>query len=132
MIFLRCLLCLLLFLTPLCFATEDFYPFTSSLQQQRFEKLTGELRCLVCQNQNLAESNAGLAVDLRNEVYKQILQGRSDQQIITYLVARYGDFILYHPPFNRATSGLWLAPFLLLFFGVGYLFFYIKRKEGSH
>lgn len=124
------LLIFCLFLSP-CFAAQEKYPFTHSAQQVQFESLTSELRCLVCQNQNIAESNAALANDLRDQVYHQILQGKSDKEIIDYLVARYGNYILYQPPLNSGTIILWGAPFLFLVFGVGYLFYYIKKSRKS-
>lgn len=124
-----CLWLFLFFFTAQVIAAEDFYTFNSSTERQRFETLTGELRCLVCQNQNLAESNAGLAVDLRNEIFQQIQTGRTDSQIIDYLVNRYGNFILYRPPFHFQTLGLWLAPFLILLSGLIYLLRYIRHPS---
>lgn len=118
----------LIFASP-CFAAEDYYQFSSPEEHQRFANLTSELRCLVCQNQNLSESNASLANDLRNQVYQQIQKGLSDKQIVDYLIARYGDFILYRPPVKASTAGLWFGPFLFLFIGLGYLFFYIRNKS---
>lgn len=111
------------------FAFQDFYTFKNKEQKIRFEQLTSELRCLVCQNQNLAESNAPLATDLRNQIYEQINAGRPNQEIIDYLVERYGNFILYRPPVNMLTMGLWLGPLLLLFSGVFYLLYYIHKKR---
>ena len=111
------------------FSAGDYYQFSTPAQQQRFETLTGQLRCLVCQNQNLSSSNAPLAEDLRNQVFQQIQQGQSDKQIIDYLIARYGDFVLYRPPFNIMTIGLWLGPFVLLIIGISCLILYIKRRE---
>ena len=124
-------LCLLfIFFIPLSLsAAEDFYQFKSSIEQERFATLTSELRCLVCQNQNLAESNAPLASDLRQQVYLHIQQGQSDSQIVDYLVARYGNFILYRPPLNAVTLGLWIGPLLFLFLGIFYLLFYIRKKR---
>ncbi len=120
---------LLIILIPLnSFSAEDFYSFKTPLEQTRFQTLTSELRCLVCQNQNLAESNASLAVDLRQKIYQHIQQGQSDQEIIDYLVARYGDFILYQPPFNAKTLGLWLGPLVFLLISIVFLLCYIKRK----
>jgi cytochrome c-type biogenesis protein CcmH len=116
----------ILFFSLQLFATEDYYSFTTLSQQQRFQSLTTQLRCLVCQNENLAESNAALAVDLRNQIFHKIHLGQSDQEIINYLVARYGDYILYRPPFNLLTLGLWLGPFLLLIMGIGYLIYYLS------
>ncbi|CAK0756411.1 cytochrome c-type biogenesis protein CcmH [Gammaproteobacteria bacterium] len=84
--------------------------------QDRMRRLEEELRCLVCQNQSLADSHADLASDLRREVEELARQGKSDQEIITFLKERYGDFVSYRPPFNIATALLWLGP--LLFFGI--------------
>ena len=117
---------LVILLSLKLFATEEYYPFSLSQDQQRFQTLTSELRCLVCQNENLAESNAALAIDLRNQIYKQIQRGESNQAIIRYLVARYGDYILYRPPLNIATLLLWATPFLILFFGIAYLIYYLR------
>lgn len=123
-------LSLLLLLIPcmLAFAAEDFYIFKSTADQKRFQTLTTELRCLVCQNQNLAESNAGLAADLRDTIFQQINQGKSDQDIINFLVTRYGDFILYRPPVNALTAGLWFGPILFLLAGLSYLIYYVRKK----
>jgi cytochrome c-type biogenesis protein CcmH len=104
------------------YAADDFYHFDSIAAKTRFENLTGNLRCLVCQNQNLSESNAPLANDLRTQVY---------QKIINYLVARYGDFILYKPPFRLATALLWLGPLMFLLCGSGYLLFYLRQHKES-
>lgn len=86
----------------------------SNEQTSRYQNLINELRCLVCQNQNIADSNAPLANDLREQVQAQILAGRSDSEITRYLTDRYGDFVLYRPPFKASTALLWLAPLLLL------------------
>lgn len=122
-------LIILLVLSCPLLAAEDYYAFKTSEQQQRFQSLTTELRCLVCQNQNLSESNAPLANDLRSKIYEQIQQGQTDQQIVDYLVSRYGNFILYRPPFKAATIALWFGPFLLLFMGMIYLIYYIHQKR---
>ncbi|MDR3478286.1 MAG: cytochrome c-type biogenesis protein CcmH [Gammaproteobacteria bacterium] len=113
----------------LVFAVEDEYHFNTEAARQQFEGLTTELRCLVCQNQNLAESNAALAVDLRTQIYQKVLSGQSSPEIVDYLVKRYGDFILYRPPFKLQTLGLWLGPFVCLIFGLFYLIFYIKNQR---
>jgi len=81
---------------------------------QRVMALSNELRCLVCQNQTIADSNAPLAEDLRNQVREKMQQGASDSQIIDFMVARYGDFVLYRPPFKATTFLLWFGPLLLL------------------
>jgi cytochrome c-type biogenesis protein CcmH len=126
----RKLFFILFFLVPnLLFAASDFYPFDSSAESNRFQALTSQLRCLVCQNQNLAESNAPLAEDLRKQVYEQVRHGKSDQEIIAYLVSRYGDFILYRPPFNIATLILWLGPLLFLLIGLSYLIYYLRKTK---
>src|SRR5207237_8466057 len=86
--------------------------------EQRLRVVSEELRCLVCQNQTLADSNAELAEDLRNEIRTQIKQGNSDQEVRSYLVARYGDFVLYKPPIKATSALLWLGPFALLLAGL--------------
>ena len=91
--------------------------FASQQQQERFNKLTEELRCLVCQNQNLADSDAPLAHDLRREVHEMVLAGRTNEQIKQFLVTRYGDFVLYRPPVQKNTYLLWLGPLVLLLIG---------------
>lgn len=83
-------------------------------QQQRYQTLISQLRCLVCQNQTIADSTAPLALDLRDQVHRQIADGRSDAQIRTYLTDRYGDFVLYKPPLKPRTVLLWFGPFVLL------------------
>ncbi|HZI88812.1 MAG TPA: cytochrome c-type biogenesis protein, partial [Pyrinomonadaceae bacterium] len=82
--------------------------------EKRVMNLSKELRCLVCQNETLADSRADLAVDLRNEIRDQMKAGKSDNEIITFLTARYGDFVLYRPPVRPTTYLLWFGPFLLL------------------
>ncbi|MGR9109128.1 MAG: cytochrome c-type biogenesis protein, partial [Gammaproteobacteria bacterium] len=96
----------------------DVLTFSSPEHEARYKKLVDEFRCLVCQNQNIAASDADLAKDLRGQVYTRVEQGETDEQIIGYMVARYGDFVLYKPPLNSTTVVLWIGPFLLLAFGV--------------
>jgi len=96
--------------------------------EARVMNLASVLRCLVCQNQTLADSNAELAADLRNELREQIKAGRSDQEIIDYLVTRYGDFVLYRPPMKATTVLLWVGPFLLLAVGLGALALTLRRR----
>ncbi|MEI6146657.1 MAG: cytochrome c-type biogenesis protein [Methylococcales bacterium] len=100
-------------------------------QQESYETLTKELRCLVCQNQTIADSNAELASDLRRQVYEMLQQGKSEQEIIRFMTDRYGDFVLYKPPFAGKTSLLWIAPGLFLFMGLTTVFFVIRRKKAS-
>ncbi|HEX6637670.1 MAG TPA: cytochrome c-type biogenesis protein [Steroidobacteraceae bacterium] len=85
--------------------------------QQRYDDLTHELRCMQCQNQSIADSPVGLASDLRRDVREQLLAGKTDDEIRATMVARYGNFILFRPPFNPSTAWVWLAPFLLLLVG---------------
>jgi cytochrome c-type biogenesis protein CcmH len=96
---------------------------------KRVAGLAHELRCLVCQNQTLAESNAALAVDLRNQIREQLQAGASEQDVIDFMVARYGDFVLYRPPFKATTLALWLGPFLLLALGIAVLVRRLLRRR---
>lgn len=100
-------------------------------QQETYETLTKELRCLVCQNQTIADSNAELAADLRRQVYEMLQQGKSKQEIIQFMTDRYGDFVLYKPPFKGKTSLLWIAPVVFLLVGLITVFFFIRRKKAS-
>ncbi|NMM13439.1 MAG: cytochrome c-type biogenesis protein CcmH [Rhodoferax sp.] len=95
----------------------------------RMVRITSELRCLVCQNQTIADSHAALAVDLRNQVMEQLQQGQSDQQIIDYMTARYGDFVLYRPPLKASTVVLWFGPGLLLLISLAALFVVLRRRS---
>ncbi len=104
--------------------------FDSPEQEARFDRLTEELRCLVCQNQSLADSDAPLAQDLRREVLLMLRQGQSDEEIKRFLVDRYGDFVLYRPPVNSSTLLLWLAPLLLLTAGAAVVAMTIHRRRG--
>jgi cytochrome c-type biogenesis protein CcmH len=105
---------LLLSTSILAYATQDVYPFEQAQQNLRFHRLLKNLRCLVCQNEDLADSNAGLAQDLRGEIYDMVRRGESDRQIKKYLTERYGDFVLFQPPLKAETYLLWFGPFLLL------------------
>ena len=95
----------------------------------RMVKITSELRCLVCQNQTIADSHADLAIDLRKQVMEQIKAGKSDQQIIDYMTARYGDFVLYRPPLKTSTAILWFGPGLLLVVSLIALFLVLRRRS---
>ena len=97
--------------------------------EERLMNLSQELRCLVCQNETLAESRADLAVDLRNEIREQMKAGKTDQEIIAFLTARYGDFVLYRPPVKATTYFLWFGPFVLLLGGLFVLFRYLKQRR---
>lgn len=94
--------------------SADLYHFPTPAQQEQFEKITRELRCLVCQNENLADSTSGLAKDLRQQIYIQITHGANEAAIKQYMVNRYGQFILFKPTFNSSTFLLWSFPFFVL------------------
>ena len=96
---------------------------------KRTAALAEELRCLVCQNQTLAESNAPLAVDLRNQMREQLSKGASEREVREFMVARYGDFVLYKPPFKASTAALWLGPFALLLAGAVLLVRRVRRRR---
>ncbi|MCW5634890.1 MAG: cytochrome c-type biogenesis protein CcmH [Rubrivivax sp.] len=96
--------------------------------EARVLKLAAELRCLVCQNQTIADSNAGLAQDLRNQVRDMLRQGRSEREVLDYMTARYGDFVLYRPPMKESTALLWLGPGLLFAGGLLVLVFVLRRR----
>lgn len=99
--------------------------------EQRLKALAEELRCLVCQNQTIADSSAPLAVDLRNQIRGQIGEGRSDGQIRDYMVERYGEFVLYRPPFNATTALLWVGPFVLVLGALGAFVLMVRRRRSD-
>ena len=119
------LLCLPL---PLLGQTAQPLP-EDPLTNKRAMHLAEELRCLVCQNQTIADSNAELAVDLRRQIREQIAQGRNDTQIIDYMVQRYGDFVLYRPPLKATTLLLWFGPPVLLAGGFIFLILYLRSRR---
>ncbi len=96
---------------------------------QQVQRLASELRCLVCQNQTIADSNAELAVDLRKQVREQLKQGKSEKEILDYMVNRYGDFVLYRPPVKAQTLLLWIGPFVLMAGGLWFLLGYLRRRR---
>lgn len=111
------------------FGAVEVIEFSSPENEKRYKALVAELRCLVCQNQNIAASNADLAKDLRQQVYQRIRNGETDQQIIGFMVQRYGDFVLYKPPLKAKTMLLWLGPFVLLIIGLVVMFFFIRSRS---
>jgi cytochrome c-type biogenesis protein CcmH len=114
----RFLVALVLAVAPLLAPAKDAVPTAQDpVAAKRAVALSEQLRCLVCQNQSIAESNAELAVDLRRQINEQIAAGRSDAEIVDFMVQRYGDFVLYRPPFKASTVLLWLGPALLLVLG---------------
>ena len=102
--------------------------FPSPELAERYRGLVEEIRCLVCQNQSIANSNAELARDLRNKVDEMLRGGRSDEQILAYMVDRYGNFVRYRPPFDAATALLWCGPFVLAAAALGWLFVRVRRR----
>ncbi len=110
-------------------ASIDTYEFRDEAERERYRTLTEELRCPKCQNQNIADSNAPIAMDLRKEIFRMLEEGQSNEQIVDYLVARYGDFVRYRPPVTRTTLLLWYGPAALLVLGFGVLIFVILRRR---
>lgn len=104
-------------------------PFKDHAQELRFQHLTHQLRCPMCQNETLADSNAPIARDLRNQIFRMMQQGRSDEEIKQYLVARYSEFVLYDPPLKPATWLLWFGPLLILCGGTGVVLAAIRRRN---
>ncbi len=123
-------LLVIILLVPSLVAAEEARPLADNPQvEARLKNLAVELRCLVCQNQTLADSHAPLAEDLRREVREMISKDMSDKEIIDFLVQRYGDFVLYRPPWKASTTLLWLGPFLLLIAGATGLVFALRRRQ---
>ncbi len=114
---------------------DTLMTFSSELNQTRFQFLAKELRCPKCQNQDLADSQAGIAKDLRIQIHEMIEQGKTDQEIVDYMVARYGDFVLYRPKYSAATSILWVGPAAFLIIGLvvfaGVVYRNKKRRAGK-
>jgi len=102
---------------------------TDPVAEKRLQELSRELRCLVCQNETIADSNAELAVDLRREIRGMIGDGRSDREILDFMVTRYGDFVLYRPPVKTITLALWAGPILMLLIGLVAMRSYLKRRS---
>lgn len=109
----------------------DPLPFKDAAQEERFQNLTRELRCVQCQNQNIADSEALLAHNMRNEVFAQMQAGKSDQEIKDYLVDHYGEFVLYRPPVERRTWLLWFGPIALLLVGLGVIVGIVRRRAAA-
>jgi cytochrome c-type biogenesis protein CcmH len=103
--------------------------FDDAAQEERYNALTLELRCTVCQNQSLADSDAPLAQDLRAEIYEMMMAGRSDDEIKTFMIERYGDFVLYRPPMQGNTLALWILPIFLLLVGAVIVFFTVRNRN---
>lgn len=125
----RCLIILcILFFSSAVFAIDSTPPLEDPVLRARYETLTEQFRCLVCQNESIADSNADLAADLRREVRDLLLAGKTDQQIAEYMTARYGDFVLYKPPLQTNTFVLWLGPLLILLVALGVLLRILRQR----
>lgn len=127
---LRLIIFLTLFSLNSAYAAIDTYEFKDADKQARFHELVAELRCPKCQNQNLADSNSAIAQDLRQKVYEMLDAEQSNTEIVDYMVARYGDFVLYEPRFNGQNSILWLGPFVLLIVGL-IIVIYLTRQRSK-
>lgn len=110
-------------------AVVETYEFSDPAHESRYQDMIAQLRCLVCQNQNLADSNAELARDLRARTYEMINAGASDEDIADFMIARYGDFVLYKPPLRLRTTLLWGGPFALLLIALIVFFFTVRRSR---
>lgn len=113
----KIMLVLFILFSTLGFA-EEKYPFSSKPQQAQFEHLIHELRCMVCRHQNLAESDAPLAMDMKQMIYQKVKAGQTDSEIQQYLTQRYGDVVLFKPPFKAMTWFLWIAPLIFILIGL--------------
>lgn len=120
---------MLTMLSPVLLAIDSEPPFQDPTMQVRYERLIHEFRCLVCQDETIADSNADLAADFRRQVHDQVAAGKTDADIRTYMVNRYGDFILYKPPVQVSTWFLWFGPFLFLAIAVGTVVVVIRHRN---
>lgn len=125
------LFCIFMFISSAVLAGEAKPLSEDPALEARLKAMSQELRCLVCQNTTLADSSAPLAEDLRKEIRTLMRQGKSDKEVVDYLVVRYGDFVRYRPPVNNSTALLWFGPFLLLIIGGFVLFRVLKKHAGS-
>jgi len=119
----------MLILIPVFAVQIEFHQFENKQQEELYLQLIAELRCVKCQNQNLAESNAELATDMREKTYEMITQGKSRKDVINYMTARYGDFVLYKPPFKSKTWLLWIGPPILLILSLWFLLRLIRNQK---
>ena len=122
-------------LTLACFGTAqasiDTYEFSTQAERERYRTLVEELRCPKCQNQNIADSDAPIAMDMRDEIFKKLEEGQSNEQIVEFLVDRYGDFVRYKPPVNKKTLILWYGPAAFLTFGFAMVAMIVIRRRRS-
>ncbi|EPJ91223.1 cytochrome c-type biogenesis protein [Pseudomonas psychrophila] len=116
-------------LTGVAHAAIDTYEFANDAERERFRELTKELRCPKCQNQDIADSNAPIATDLRREIFRMLGEGKDNQQILDFMVARYGDFVLYKPALTSKTAVLWFGPLALLVGGMVVIGVIVGRRR---
>ena len=114
--------------TTAVLAIDTEQAFEDPVLQARYEKLIAEVRCVTCQNQNIKDSNAFIAADLRREIRRLIREGKDDSEVTDFLVTRYGDFVLYRPQFAGKTLVLWIAPFLLILCGMFFIFRVLRHR----
>ena len=120
-----------IFILQLSYANDAAPLADDPVTEQRLISISEEMRCLVCQNESLAGSRSDLANDLRREIRTLIKEGKTDEQIRSFMVERYGDFVLYRPPVKPITWLLWIGPFVILLIGIGFLFSYLRRRNAS-
>ncbi|MBE1287472.1 MAG: cytochrome c-type biogenesis protein CcmH [Alteromonadaceae bacterium] len=119
---------LLILFSASSFATQENYQFDSPEQQALFKELTATLRCPMCQNQNIADSDAMIAHDMRRKVYQLINQGQDHEEVVAFMKSRYGDFVYYQPPVTRTTIWLWLLPIFVVLLGIVVI---LRRKPNK-
>ncbi len=125
------ILCSSFMLSVTAFASIDVYEFEDKKQEQQFKELSQTLRCPKCQNNTISDSNSELAKDLRVKVYEMTKEGKDKEEIVDYMIARYGNFVTYHPPFTLATAILWFGPLLVIVAGFAVLVMNSKKKAGK-
>lgn len=129
MALIRWFICLCCAVGEAAWAAEALPASDNPALESQVQKISSELRCLVCQNQTIADSHADLAVDLRRQVREMLQSGQSEQQVVDYMTARYGDFVLYRPPFKALTALLWVGPAIMVVLGLGILFVVLRRRS---
>lgn len=128
----RWLMLLVVCVAAACPAAVEYHVFNDPVQEQAYQNLINELRCLVCQNQTIADSNADLAKDLRQQVYDMLQQGKTEQDVVNFMTQRYGDFVLYRPAFKGKTLILWLGPLAFVLIGASAIvLLHRSRKQGT-
>ncbi len=125
------IIALMVFASMPSLATIDAYQFDDPEKEALYKKLIKELRCTVCQNQDIGDSNADLAKDLRRKTYEMISSGKDEEYVLEFMSQRYGDFVLYRPRLQSNTILLWVGPFIILIFAVFFLLRFIRRPSGE-